>query len=77
MPINQFYSRKHFQLVSPRPDTAKEIEDRRTLSEVMVQIKREREELFPAPSTVEEIDAMAKWQDARIEELRKAKGIWF
>ena len=71
-----YYSRRHYRLVSPPKDTDLEIEQRRILKEVLEQVARERAERWPGGVTSFEVgDAMARWQEERITELRKERGI--
>lgn len=66
----RYYSKRHYERVSPRPDSAEQIAERIRHRAACDQAVREREQRFPTLTTENAAEAIA-WQTARIAELTR------
>lgn len=64
----KYYSKRHYERVSPSPDTAEQIAERIKHRAVCEQAVREREKRFPVLTPENAGDALA-WQAERIKDL--------
>lgn len=69
----QYYSKRHYEMVSPRASTQEEIKERVAQRECAGQANKEMVERF-APLTPEKVNEATEWQNQRINELMRAKG---
>jgi hypothetical protein len=65
-----YYSKRHYQLVSPKADTQERFAERERNRKASEQVTAEREARFPV-LTAENAAEVIAWQEARLKELLK------
>ena len=65
----QWYSKAHYERVSPKPDSPQDIADRRTLNAILDTVRTEMAEKFPK-ITADNAEAAMQYQAERIKFLR-------
>jgi hypothetical protein len=66
--VTAYYSKRHYERVSPRADTDEAIAERISHRAACERAVREREDRFPVLTPENAVEAIA-WQTARITEL--------